>query len=114
MFDLKRPCKTCPFRKGNGEHLRINGRTLREIVYSPSYQCGRPDAGDAEFLVGVDRPQQCAGLMAVLHREGLPNQIMQVAERLGQLDAQALDPANEAYSSVKELLSAHCHRLDVA
>src|SRR3546814_3147904 len=47
-------------------------------------------------------PQQCAGLMTVLHREGKPNQIMQVAERFGALDPSALDPDDEVYASRSE------------
>lgn len=51
--------------------------------------------------------QQCAGLMAVLHREQRPNQIMQVAQRLDVLDPSALDPRGEAYGSWKDVLEAH-------
>jgi len=54
-----------------------------------------------------DRPQQGAGLMAVLYREGCENQIMQVAMRFGHFDPYELDPRGEAYGTWAEVLKAH-------
>jgi len=54
-----------------------------------------------------NRPQQCAGLMAVLRREGADNQIMQVAERLAGVNHDDLDPDKEAYGSWSEVCQAH-------
>jgi hypothetical protein len=87
------------------------------------HRCGRTsyNAGDVEnHYCGAckifhdddnawqgDRPQQCAGLMSVLTREGADNQIMQVAQRLGHLDVAALDPNREAYDSWADVLAAH-------
>jgi hypothetical protein len=45
--------------------------------------------------------------MAVLYREDAPNQIMQVAMRLGHLDPSKLDPDGEAYSSLRAAIGAH-------
>jgi hypothetical protein len=60
-----------------------------------------------------DRPQQCAGLMAVLAREQRTNNIMQVAERFGVLDLTTLDPKGEAYDNWSDVIEAHgrayCH-----
>lgn len=108
MFDLKRPCVNCPFRKGQGSLFELHPGRLREIRGATAFQCHKtvdydaPRAGRAG-----DRPQQCAGLMAVLHREDEPNQIMQVAERLGALDPTTLDPGGEAYASWADVLVAH-------
>ncbi len=108
MFDLKRPCVTCPFRKGQGETFNLHLARLREIAKASAFQChktvnydddGRPFQGD--------KPQQCAGLMAVLHRSGKPNQIMQVAERFGSLDPDQLDPRGEAYDNLDDAFKAH-------
>lgn len=110
MFDLKRPCVNCPFRKGQGSRFQLTIARLLGIVHAPAFQChktvdyrdeeeGGPSAGD--------KPQQCAGLMAVLHRSDRDNQIMQVASRLGHLDLEALDPGGEAYASWEEAVLAH-------
>lgn len=73
-----------------------------------AFQCHKTSAfsDDGEPEAGPN-PQQCAGLMAVLAREGEPNQIMQVAQRLGALDPGALDPLGEAYASWRDVLAAH-------
>lgn len=107
MFDLKRPCKTCPFRRGMGSRFALRRARLTEIRRSTAFQChGTVDYSDEEPQAG-GKPQQCAGLMAVLARERDPNQIMQVASRLGHLDLDALDPRREAYGSWAAVLKAH-------
>jgi hypothetical protein len=114
MFALTRPCAKCPFRDGQGELFQLQRERLEEIFEAPAFQChntvdySTSDDNDGEGKAG-DRPQQCAGLMAVLNREGRPNQIMQVASRLGALDLDQLDPRNEAYASIAEVLVAHGH-----
>lgn len=110
MFRLQRPCVNCPFRKGQGELFQLREQRLLDIVAATSFQCHKTvdyDTDDDCTGRPGDRPQQCAGLMAVLHREGRPNQIMQVAERLGALDPERLDPQHEAYGSLEEVLKAH-------
>lgn len=108
MFDLTRPCVNCPFRRGQGELFRLGHERLTEIFDAPAFQCHKTvDYADDEPEAG-DRPQQCAGLMAVLFRAGRANQIMQVAERLGTFDPTMLDPRGEAYGSIAEAVEAHC------
>jgi hypothetical protein len=110
MFDLKRPCKDCPFRKGVGETFQLSVGRLREIKRGDAFQCHK--TVDYSEWIDVhkrqgDRPQQCAGLMAVLARENAANTIMQVAERFGRLDLDTLDPLGEAYASWAAVLDAH-------
>lgn len=108
MFDLTRPCVDCPFRKGVGDHFQL--RRLDEIFKQDAFQCHKTvdysNWHNARKRQG-DKPQQCAGLMAVLAREGKPNTIMQVAERWGYLDLAALDSQHEAYESWADVLKAH-------
>jgi hypothetical protein len=108
VFDLKRPCVNCQFRKGQGEFFQLHPIRLAEIYGATAFQCHRTLAhlDDGEHWQG-DRPQQCAGLMAVLAREGAENQIMQVAQRLGHLDVAGLDPDREAYDTWADVLAAH-------
>jgi hypothetical protein len=108
MFDLKRPCINCPFRKGQGQLFGLRAGRLAEIREGPAFQCHRTlrHLHDGEHWQG-DRPQQCAGLMTVLARDGADNQIMQVAQRLGHLDVAGLDPDCEAYDSWADVLAAH-------
>lgn len=109
MFDLKSPCKNCPFRKGEGERFRLSLDRLREIKAASAFQCHKTidycNFSDADKRAG-DHPQQCAGLMAILAREGCENQIMQVAQRFG-VDLSGLDPRGEAYDNWNDALKAH-------
>lgn len=111
MFDLKRPCVNCPFRKNQGQLFQLHPERLRDIKEAPAFQCHKTVVyGEESETSPGDRPQQCAGLMAVLHREGEPNQIMQIAERLGHLDPTALDPDDEAYRSWADVEQAHNYK----
>lgn len=110
MFELKRPCINCPFRKGVGETFGFDVTRLHEIKTAVAFQCHKTvdyeHFDDPERRSG-DRPQQCAGLMAILSREGCANSIMQVAERFG-VSLSGLDPKHEAYESWDDVLAAHC------
>lgn len=110
MFDLKRPCVNCPFRRGVGPTFQLSPERLTEIFEAPAFQCHKTVDYSGDKPASGDRPQQCAGLMAVLHRSGAPNQIMQVAERLTGFDAGMVDPAGEAYGSIAEAAAAHAGR----
>lgn len=112
MFDLKRPCVNCPFRKGVGETFNLRADRLDQIFEAPAFQCHKTviydeDEDGESFTSPGEKPQQCAGLMAVLHRSNHHNQIMQVAERLGHLDPTTIDPAGEAYDSIESARAAH-------
>jgi hypothetical protein len=112
MFKLKRPCVTCPFRKGQGEFFQLPPGRLTEIFEAGAFPCHKlvdysEDEETGEEVHGMDRAQQCAGLMALLWREGRPNQIMRVAMRLGSLEPEGLDPDGEAYESFAEARTAH-------
>lgn len=115
MFKLRRPCKTCPFRIGVGSGFNLRVARLAEIKLAPAFQChgtvdyesGPEDENGFPKPQPGDTPQQCAGLMAVLHREGEENQIMQVASRMGALDLSRLDPDGEAYRTWAQVIRAH-------
>ena len=108
MFRLKRPCKTCPFRRSTGHTFNFSRTRLREIIDAPAFQCHGTvdyDGPDYEGSAG-DNPQQCAGLMALLHRERIPNQIMQVASRIDNFDASKIE-ADDVYLTIVETVAAH-------
>lgn len=120
MFDLKRPCVNCPFRRGQGSLFRLHPARLAEIKAATAFQCHKTVEFDEECQIDEEhwddqwrpikedsRAQQCAGLMAVLTREKRPNQIMQVAQRLGAFNPDDLDPKNDAYASWAEVCAAH-------
>jgi hypothetical protein len=104
MFNLTKPCVTCPFRKGQGERFQL--KSLNEIITASAFQCHKTVDYSGNKPRPGNKPQQCAGLMSVLHREGCPNQIMQVGERLGGFDPGRLDHT-ETYTTLDEVFQAH-------
>lgn len=102
MFALKKPCVDCPFRKENGAQFGLCPGRIQEIVNAPAFEChltGRNTGGRVPA-------QQCAGLMAMLHKEGKPNDIMQVAERITDWKAANLD-GSAVYGSIAEATEDH-------
>lgn len=83
-----RPCTHCPFRRDAPGFL--HGDRAEEIadsllVSGQSFTCHETNDYDwksGEAVVTIDS-KHCAGAALVLLAEGRPNQLMQVAERLG-------------------------------
>lgn len=109
MFDLKKPCGNCPFRKGQGERFNLGTERCLEILNGEAFQCHKTvdyRYEDDPYKRQGKKPQQCAGVMSLLHRAGLPNQIMRVAERLGAADFSKLDHT-DVYGDMAEAIEAH-------
>lgn len=88
-FDLKTPCKDCPFIKDSSTNLtlsegRIDG-IVEDIRNGMSFTCHKT----------LDKPdneqQHCGGAMIFLERENRPNQMMRIAERIRIYDYKKLD-----------------------
>ena len=114
MFKLTRPCANCPFRKGQGELFGLGRQRLLEIFDAVAFPCHKTIdyavSDDGEDTEGIyyktGGPQQCAGLMSLLHREDKPNQIMQVGERMGYLHPTKLNHS-DVYATLQECIEAH-------
>lgn len=102
MFDYKKPCNDCPFRKTQGSLYRICQDRLNQIFTGPAFECHKTTGATGT----KHEPQQCAGLMALLHRENRPNQIMQVATRMGYLNPAQID-ATEVYATLEDAINDH-------
>lgn len=112
MFKLRTPCSNCPFRKDKADLFRLHPDRIREIAAAEAFQCHKTvvygvdeDTGEETHDQGK-HPQQCAGLMAMLHTAGIPNTIMQVASRISEFDPNMLD-TTMTFSSVEEAVRAH-------
>lgn len=97
-FDLRRPCPKCPFRKDCLPEW-LGERRAEEIAES---LLGRPGAtfpchettqhDDEGDHVQREDEQHCAGALLLVEADGAPNQMLQIAERLGIRDPDLLDP----------------------
>ncbi len=102
MFDLKKPCNNCPFRKGAGKSFQLPEARLHEIVNAPAFECHKTTG----VMGPRHKPQQCAGLMSVLHKEQRYNEIMKVAMILIDFDPRKLD-GRQTYDSITDCIKDH-------
>ena len=80
-LNLKVPCKTCPFRTTQGG-LRGLGTDRAEEI-SESLLRGESFTCHSDLDKQERNRNQCVGSMLILDKLQQPNQIMQVAGRLG-------------------------------
>lgn len=88
-FELKKPCKDCPFIKGSRTNVTLPESRKEEIINAirddMTFTCHKT----------LDLPKQdqqhCGGAMIFLERENRPNQMMRIAERIGWYDRTKLD-----------------------
>lgn len=112
MFDMKSMCNNCPFNRLTGHNFNLSESRIIEISNATAFQChntveyGEYDDGE-ELTRAGNNPQQCVGLMSMLHSEGRHNQIMQLAERLLGFDVSTIDSKKEAYRTLREAIEAH-------
>lgn len=102
MFAYKKPCNDCPFKTTQGGRYQLPKARLQEIFNATAFECHKTTG-----VTGKQHaPQQCAGLMALLHKESKPNTIMQIATRTGYLDPNAID-GSEVYDSLQDCIEGH-------
>lgn len=106
MFDLVRPCNNCPIRASFAPRFGLCRDRLEEMRDAPAFQCHKTvDYSEDDPRPG-NRPQQCAGMMALLHRIGKPNTIMQVAQRLIGFDAGKIE-STDIPATFEDLVRLH-------
>lgn len=117
-FSLREPCAECPFRKSQSY---LHGERAREIaeavaVENRTFTCHKHLHGDREedaegedhYQPGVT-DQMCAGAMAFVKKLGAPNQMLQIAERLGLRDPSRLLQGSlaDVYDSIDDMAAGH-------
>lgn len=114
-FDLKRPCKDCPFRTDVIPYLRPS--RAREITDSlirqqGTFSCHKTNdfGGDDGEAIETSKTQHCAGATIMLEKLGRPNQLMRIAERLGVYDRKKLDMAAPVYDTPAKMIAAQRRR----
>lgn len=116
-YALKGPCADCPFR--TSLPIPLHPSRAAEIAHSlragESFTCHKTvvysdDLGDGVGEVD-DRhagARECGGAMAVLERQGIPNQGMRIAERLGLYEPEQIDADAPVFDSLDEWVEAMC------
>lgn len=107
-FNLKRPCKECPFRSDIRPYLRKS--RVREILdalfkQDQTFACHKTLDFDeeGESLI-TSKSQHCAGALILMEKNGRANQMMRIAERLGLYDRKKLDMSAPVFSTPSAML----------
>lgn len=92
-FNLKKPCKDCPFVKGSSTNTTLaEGRLdgiVHDILHDASFVCHK--TLEKEW----NEQEHCAGALIYLERQKRPNQIMRIAERIGLYNYKQLASADD-------------------
>jgi hypothetical protein len=109
MFDLKRPCATCPFLKVGG--IRLHKDRAREIAgYFTDAQGGTfacHSTIDYNQDEDNDDEQMCVGGMVFADKQNKANQIVRIMERCGAIDWPTLRKSRPlVFDSVRQMIKA--------
>lgn len=115
-FDLKRPCKQCPFRTDVPGYLtkgRVDELKGALVAQDGVFSCHKTvDYSDDDGYDDCDVPQprvpsadeqHCAGALILLEKLEQPNQMMRIAERLGFYDREQLDMAAPVFDTFAQM-----------
>lgn len=88
-YDLKRPCKECPFVCGTGTNVTLEPGRLEDIKNKlksdSTFTCHKT------LEMPKANQQHCAGALIYLEKIEQPNNMMRIMERLGGYDHTKLD-----------------------
>jgi hypothetical protein len=114
-YGLVTPCKKCPFRTDVEPYLRTErAQEIADSLHAGTeFPCHettvrKVDDEGNDTLADGPRSRFCAGAMATMEREGNPNQMLRVAERLGFYDPAKLAAREQpVYRSLSDWVQAH-------
>jgi hypothetical protein len=109
-FALKQPCADCPFRSDRPAFLRRDrAQGIADALEAgSSFSCHKTllydDSGRGEPTA---KTAFCAGALVTLEKQGAPNQLMQIGERLGLYRPDELNMDAPVYGSLAAWVDAH-------
>ncbi|MEC0225926.1 hypothetical protein [Paenibacillus alba] len=92
-FNLRRPCKDCPFIQGSRTNTTLAEGRIESIV--SDLMDGMTFACHKTIEFKSSEQEHCAGALQYLEREERPNQLMRIAERIGLYDHRKLEQCAE-------------------
>ena len=104
-FTLKKPCKNCPFSVDSLEGW-LGAERADDIARNIT-------DGDGVFTCHKtgkskdDEPQHCAGALILLEKLERPNQLMRIAERMGEYDHTRLHMDEDIFDTLEEFIDHH-------
>lgn len=106
MYDLKRPCGDCPFKREGGIRLdgeRIESLTAQLLDWSgPTFACHKSTGVGGEFPDKEER--HCAGALIFSEKHGIATQMTRIAGRLGMYSSTELEDRDAVFDTAEEML----------
>lgn len=105
-FALQQPCADCPIRSDRPDFLpRDRAEEIAGALESgSSFHCHETLDYRNEESRGEETAQTafCTGALVTMEKQGAPNQLMQIGERLGLYRPEELNMAAPVYESLDE------------
>ncbi len=105
-FNLKKPCKDCPFLKSK-ERFLCDSRykeIAEDLVNDKSFSCHKTNDFDSEGMaIETTKTEHCAGALIMLEKMDNPNQFMNIGRFFGLYDPSNLDMNSDVYDSFNEM-----------
>lgn len=104
--NLKTPCAQCPFREDVKGFITA-GRAkdiCESLLNGQSFPCHKTLKQEEDGLVETSKSEHCAGAMIFLEKQGAPNQMMRIAERLRMYSPKQLDMKAPVFESTLRMI----------
>ena len=102
-FNLKKPCKDCPFKTDTLEGWLGEERAeeiSNDLIYNQgTFACHK--------TLQAAKQEHCAGALILLEKLDRPNQMMRIAERLGYYDRSKLDMFANVFDDQDDFIERH-------
>ena len=105
-FDMTKPCNNCPFLLDVNFPLSPARAEdiCTELLKGKTFQCHKTLDYACNKPAEQNQPQHCAGAAIFLEKQNAPNQLMRIAERLGQYDYNKLDMEAKVFTSTEAMV----------
>ncbi len=116
-YNLKRPCKECPFRTDCGGYLsKSRAKEIGEALVhgGKTFACHKTtvpidnENSETDMTTTLDS-QHCAGALIMMEKMGVApqNQMIRIAERLGFYNHEELDMESPIVADLRALVKLH-------
>lgn len=113
-FDLKRPCRDCPFRtdvRGYLTPARAEEITAAVLKGDATFTCHKTLTGEyvetddeSIYVPGDTGEQHCAGALILEAKAGHPNLPIRLARMTSMLDTDRLDMTAPVFDTAEEMI----------
>lgn len=108
-FNILSPCNDCPFRSDVRPYLtkaRAAEITRDVLLGDKTFACHKTTGIETGRRVLRKNRSHCAGAMIIVKKTGWRNALLQIAGRLGLLDATRLDMTAPVFESSRAFIDA--------